>query len=162
MEIFGLPDWVAIFISAILFSITTSFISRKTGVKQKTEHIQTTMKEYQKEMNDAVKKNDQHKIDELKKREAEVMGMMSEMMWLPFKNMIFIIPMFIGVMWVLQEMFPNFLITLPIALHLNGEELLGLNIFKSSVYGSRGFFIISSIVTGMAIEGIIGKLKKKG
>ncbi len=148
-------------ISAVLFSLLTAYLSRKTGIRQKTEAIQKSIKDYQNEMTEAVKKDDKKKIEELKKREPEVMGQMKDMMFLPFKNMIIVIPLFLGFMWVLGQAFPNFLQELPIALHLNGEELLGLNIFHSSHYGSRGFFIINSIVSGLVIEGIWGRLGKK-
>ncbi|MFH1750123.1 MAG: EMC3/TMCO1 family protein [Candidatus Micrarchaeota archaeon] len=161
MEIFGLPEWVLIFLSAVFFSALTSFISRKTGIRQKTDHIQKTMKEYQKEMADAVKRDDKKKLDELKVREPEVMKMMNEMMFLPFKNMIFVIPLFLGFMFVLQSNFQTFLVELPIALHMNGNELFGLNIFHNSHYGPRGFFILSSVVTGLVIEQIWSKVLKK-
>lgn len=157
MSYFGLPDWSVIFVTAVLFSALTSYISRKTGIKQKTDHIQKTMKEYQKEYSEALKKDDKHRIEQLKAREPEVMKMMNEMMFLPFKNMIFVIPLFIGFMFVLESAFHGFLIELPIALHLNGNELLGLNIFHNSQYGPRGFFILSSIISGLAIEQIWSK-----
>ncbi|MFH0971046.1 MAG: EMC3/TMCO1 family protein [Candidatus Micrarchaeota archaeon] len=161
MSYFGLPDWSIIFLAAVLFSLATSFINRKTGVKQKTERIQKEMKDYQNEMNDAVKRDDRKKIEELKAREGQVMKNMQEMMFLPFKNMIFVIPLFFIVIELILRGFPGFLQELPIALHLTGTELMGLNIFHPSTYGPRGFFIISSIFSGMIIEGILGKLKKK-
>ncbi|HLC47446.1 MAG TPA: EMC3/TMCO1 family protein [Candidatus Norongarragalinales archaeon] len=158
MDYMGIPAWALIFLSAVAFSVLTSYISRKTGIRQKTDHIQKSMKEYQKEYNEALKKDDKKRIEELKAREPEVMKMMNEMMFLPFKNMIFVIPLFIGVMWVLGIYFNGFLIELPIALHLNGNELLGLNIFHSSQYGSRGFFILSSVVAGLVIEQVWSKV----
>jgi uncharacterized membrane protein (DUF106 family) len=161
MTFYGFPDWSVIFMSAVIFSLLTAFISRKTGVKQKTDHIQKAMKEYQNEMNKAVKENNQKKIDELKVREPEVMKMMQEMMWLPFKNMIFVLPLFFVAMWLIQNQFPHFIQNLPIALHLNGNELLGLNVLKTSYYGPRGFFILSSIVSGLVIEQLWTRLTKK-
>ncbi len=161
MDYFGIPAWAYISATAVFFSFLTSYISRKTGIKQKTELIQKTMKDYQKEMGEALKKDDKKKVEELKVREPEVMKMMNEMMFLPFKNMIFVIPLFIGFMWVLDIYFHGFLIGLPIALHLNGEELLGLNILKTSHYGPRGFFILSSIVSGMVIEQLYSKVFNK-
>ncbi len=161
MSVLGLPDGAIIFLSAAFFSVITSFISRKTGIKQKTDSIQKAMKDYQKEMNEAVKRDDKKRLEELKAREPEVMKMMNEMMFLPFKNMIFVIPLFLIFMEVVNGTFRGFLVDLPIALHLNGNELLGLNIFKSSVYGPRGFFILSSIVSGMVIEGVWGRMHKK-
>jgi uncharacterized membrane protein (DUF106 family) len=161
MTFYGLPDWSVISFSAVIFSLLTAFISRKTGVKQKTDHIQKAMKEFQNEMNKAVKENNQKKIDELKIKEPEVMKMMQEMMWLPFKNMIFVLPLFFVAMWLIEHAFPQFLQALPIALHLNGNELLGLNILKTSHYGPRGFFILSSIVSGLVIEQLWTRFTKK-
>ncbi len=89
------------------------------------------------------------------------MKQMSEMMLLPFKNFIFIIPLFILFTTGIHSLFPTFLQALPIALHLNGQELMGLNIFHTSYYGPRGYFILSSIVTGMVIEQVWNKLSKK-
>ncbi|MBI5225065.1 DUF106 domain-containing protein [Candidatus Micrarchaeota archaeon] len=161
MSFFGLPDWTIIFASAAVFSVLTAYISRKTGVKQKTEAIQKSIKDFQKEMTDAAKENNQKKIDELKIREPMVMKQMSDMMLLPFKNFIFIIPLFILFTEVIHSQFPTFLQPLPIALHLNGQELLGLNVFHESHYGPRGFFILSSIVSGMVIEQIWNRFSKK-
>lgn len=162
-QLLGLPDWVIIFILALVFSFVMALITRKTGVKQKTDAIQKTIKEHQAEMSKAVKDNDTRKIEELRKKEPEVMKLMNDMMILPFKNMIFSIPLFLGFVFIAQTLFPSFLQQLPIALHLNGEELMRFppDILKTSTYGPRGFFIISSIVTGMAIEAIWSRIAKK-
>ncbi|MBU1197523.1 DUF106 domain-containing protein [Candidatus Micrarchaeota archaeon] len=159
--VLGLEDWIIIFLAAGVFSLIVNFANRILGIRKRTNELQKQVNAYQKEYQEAVKKNDETEMARLKKREPEVMKMMQEMLFLPFKNMIVVIPMFLIVIWMVGSALPNFVIDLPIALHLNGNELLGLNVFQSSTYGSRGFFILSSVISGLVIEGIAGKLLKQ-
>ncbi len=82
------------------------------------------------------------------------------MMFLPFKSMIVVLPLFFVFIWLIGGAYPHFTIRLPIALHLNGGELFGLNILHDSTYGPRGFFILASVLAGSVIEFIAGKTMK--
>ena len=167
--VLGLPDWAAIFLLSILFSMAVNLLNRKMGIKKRTAFIQKEMNTFQKEMKEATDKNDEKRIKKLKERESQVMGMMSEMMFLPFKSMIFVLPLFfiiigtsgfLGIQYdgVLSPNFPGFIQELPIDLHIS--SVFSLNVFHSAVYGTRGFFIVSGIVSGMLVEALFARLLK--
>ncbi|MFH1200360.1 MAG: EMC3/TMCO1 family protein [Candidatus Micrarchaeota archaeon] len=151
---------LAIFLTAAAFSVLTSLINRVMGITKKRIALQKRTNEYQKRTNEAIKKNDQAGLDRLKEQEKEFMKDVQESMFLPFKSMIFILPAFFVFIWAIGNAFPGFDIRLPVSLHLTGSELFALNLLSTSTYGSRGLFILSSLITGSVIEFVSGKLLK--
>lgn len=158
-----MEDWITLFAIAALYAVFTVFINRTFGERKKLKKIQDDMKAFQKEYQDAIKKNDQARIKQLEVREKEFAGMMKDMMLLPFKSLIIILPTFLVLIWLLTGWFPHFTIQLPISLHIN--EIFALKILNPSVYGTRGYFILSAAFIGLILEAILNlieKIRKKG
>lgn len=151
---------LVIFGAAVVFSIATNYVNRRMGITKRRNELQKSVNDFQKRYQEAVKKNDAAQIDRLKDEEKAMMKDMQEMMFLPFKSMIVILPLFFVFIWLAGTYFPQFTIRLPIALHLNGSELFGLNILHESTYGPRGFFILASVLAGSVIEFVAGKTLK--
>ncbi|MDP2718060.1 MAG: hypothetical protein Q8P02_04920, partial [Candidatus Micrarchaeota archaeon] len=82
-------------------------------------------------------------------------------MKLQFKPLLFILPVFIllfggfGFHGFLFDWYPDFEHPLPVALHLNGEELLGLNVLRESQYGVRGYFLVVLFFTGILLQALV-------
>ena len=133
--------------------------------------IQADMNSYQKELAEAAKANDEKRMERLKVREKEVTGNMMEMMWLPWKSMVFILPVFfiligtsgfLGINYpgLVPDAFPSFIIVLPFNIHL--DAILSLNILRDSVYGPRGYFIVWAIISGFILEALVNRLEQQG
>lgn len=157
--------------SAFVFSIFSIVVQYTIGDRARVKEIQNEMNSIQKEVQAAAKEKDEAKLKRLEERQKQMMDMMMESMKLQFKPMLLILPAFMllfgafGFNGFLNILFPDFRITLPVALHLNGAELLGLNVLRDSVYGVRGFFIVSLFCFGMILQllvvPIVEKLLKK-
>ena len=147
---------------SVVFSITTNLIGRKLGIKKRTSELRKITESYQKDLKAATDKNDSKEIERLKGREPEMMKAMQEMMFLPLKNMVFVVPLFFVVIWFVTSNYHSFAINLPIGIH--PSELLSLNVFRESTYGARGYFIFVSIFAGLFIEAALNKVfqEKKG
>jgi len=97
--------------------------------------------------------------------------MMQEMMILPWKSMVFILPLFflmIGDPWlthfpgIIIQNFSDFIITLPFNLHF--DAIFSLRFMNAGTYGPKGFFIVCVVFSGLflsLIEQQLDKLKKK-
>jgi len=155
---FGLDDWMIIFLAASVYAAIALVLNRTVGERKKLQAAQKKMNDFQKEYKEATKTKDQTKLKELEGREKEIMNMTKDMMILPFKAMIFILPTFFIAIWLVGGAFPGFVIKLPVALHVN--EILSFNILRDSIYGVRGYFIISAAVVGMILELIWSQVEK--
>lgn len=152
---------VEIAVWAVLFSILSFYINYRWGNREKVKQIQKEVQTYQKKMADAVKSKDDKKVQELQNQDREMMEKMQQMMLMPLKTMIIILPLFLIVITIIASTYPGFVIQLPVGLHI--EEILSLKILQSSLYGPRGYFIVVSIVANLILEVIysqtIGKDK---
>jgi len=155
---FGLDDWVIIFFSAAVFAVLSAVINRTIGERKKLQEAQKKMNAFQKEYNEAMKKKDDKKLKELETREKELMQLTKDMMILPFKAMIVVLPMFFIAIWLVGGAFPAFTMKLPIALHMS--EILSFNILRESIYGVRGYFIVSAAAVGMLLEAVWSQAEK--
>ncbi|MFA6048959.1 MAG: EMC3/TMCO1 family protein [Candidatus Micrarchaeia archaeon] len=156
-----------IFAAACGFSIVSQLLNIKMGIKKRTKEIQDEIKGFQEEFKKASEKNDEVALKKLKAREEQVMGMMQEMMLLPWKSMIFVMPMFfllIGEPFLthypgfLMEAFKGFVIFLPFDLHV--DAVFSLQIIREAAYGPKGFFIVSTLFTGMLYSVLEPKVAK--
>jgi uncharacterized membrane protein (DUF106 family) len=156
-------EWQELVVVAVAFAFVSFFINSKLGERKKTRAIQKEVQAFQKKLMEATKKNDEAELKKLEGEQKEMMGKMQEMLLLPFKPMIVILPLFFIVIALIQTYFAGFLIQLPIALHLN--NIFSLQILQSSVYGPRGFFILTAAVIALILEiaymRIEGKVDKK-
>lgn len=173
----------AMFLVAVAYVAATIFLGNKFGGRKKLKKIQAEVQAYQKEVAEATKANDEKKLKQLQIRDKEMMGMMSEMLWLPWKSAIFILPLFfllvgtsgfLGIHFdgIVPPAFPGFEATLPFELHpgplfagvsFNPLSWLNLpaNFLKPGAYGAKGFFITCIIFAGIILEAVISRIEKK-
>ena len=152
---------------ALLFSIFSIWANHKLGDRKKVKAIQKEVNEFQKKYEKAVKEKDDKEIARLKLIESQVMGKMQEMLLLPLKSMIVILPVFYiliyGINWnflfsfsipaVIPLLVPNFQILLPVDIHPG--VILGFKfgqVFQPANYGQRGFFVVCSIIFNLVLE----------
>src|SRR3989338_6687164 len=137
---------ILIALFALFFSLVSMALQYTVGNRRRVQAIQKEMKTIQDEVQKASKEKDEQKLKRLQGDQSRMMDLMMGAMQLQFKPTLLILPLVIilyggfGYGGVLLSWFPDFSISLPIALHLTGDELFGLNILHSSVYGVRGFF----------------------
>lgn len=141
------------------------FINQAIGSRPRLKFIQAQVKQYQDQFKKATAANDSKLLAELANREKEITAYMGEMMVLPFKSLIFIIPVFFvfigfnifGFKYAgfVPSTYPDFSIVLPIGLHLG--QIFSLQILQSTVYGARGYFILSGVVAGIILEALYSR-----
>jgi len=153
--VLGLDSWMEIALLSLLFSIA-AFVANKTlGQRDKVKALQKETQVYQKEMQKAVLEKDEKKIEELKKSEKEVNEKMMQMLLLPWKASIVILPIaWILISFVFPSLYKGFVILLPVDIHLHSllSWTFYSNIFRTAAYGTTGFFIVCSIVFGLVLE----------
>ncbi len=156
-----------IFGTAGVFSLVSSLINHKMGIKKRTKEIQDEIKKFQDEFKKATEKKDDAAIKKLKPREEQVMSQMQEMMLLPWKSMVFVMPLFfilIGEPFltqypgILMEAFKDFVIFLPFDLHLNA--VFSLQVLREAAYGPKGFFIVSTIFFSLVYAQLEPRVEK--
>ncbi|MCL5011472.1 MAG: EMC3/TMCO1 family protein [Candidatus Marsarchaeota archaeon] len=151
-------EWQELVAVSVVFAFISFFINSKLE-RKKARSIQKEVQAFQKKLMDATKKNDEAELKKLEAEQKQMMGKMQEMLLLPFKPLIVILPIFFIVIALIESYFAGFLIQLPIALHLN--EIFSLHILQSSIYGPRGFFILTAAVVALILEMIYLKIEGK-
>ncbi len=157
--VFGIDPGVELSLYAALFSVFSFEATRRLGNRKRQKEIQKTVNDYQKDLQKAVKSGDEAEIKKLEAREKQVMGLMNEMMLLPFKSMLVILPAFFIVITIITGAYQGFSASLPIGLHTS--ELFALKILQPSVYGPRGYFILSAVLFGLVIEYVYSNFIEK-
>jgi len=174
---------VIIFVVAFAYVLASIFIGNKWGGRKRLKQIQARVQAYQKEFAQATKANDEAKMKNLQLREQEIMGYTTEMLWLPWKSAVFILPVFfliigtggfLGIHFagILPPNFPEFLTVLPFEIHygplFSGVSINPLswpgflfNLVKPGTYGAKGFFIACVLIAGMIAEAVVSKFEKK-
>jgi len=161
MAWFGIEDKVAVMLWALAFSLIAFEAARRLGNRKRQVEIREEVNRFQKEYARAVKEGDEAELKRLQARQKQVTGLMTEMMILPMKSMIVIIPVFFIFTTLVQQNFQSLTVTLPFGLHLNEILSWPPRILSPSVYGPRGFFILSSILWGIVTEIIYSKKTEK-
>ncbi len=146
---------VSISIFSLVFSILSFAVNYKIGNRKKVKQLQKEVNEFQKKFEKATREKDEKELQHLKNLEQETMAKMQEMLLLPLKSMVVILPLFFIFISGIESFHRGFYIVLPLALH--PSELLSLNVLHASTYGPRGFFILSSIVFNLIFETILSK-----
>jgi uncharacterized membrane protein (DUF106 family) len=150
---------IEIFAISVLFSIVNTVLTRKMGVRKRMNEIQAYFKAYQDKYAAAIKSKDEKKIAAIADEAKKTNDLMMEMMLMPWKTMIFALPLFFiftGDPWfthyagIVPSVFPDFAIVLPFDLHT--AAVYSLNIFKEASYGARGYFIVGLIAAGLLIS----------
>lgn len=172
-----------IFVISVAYVGATIFLSNRFGGRKRLKKIQSEVQAYQKEIAEATKANDEKRLKQLQLRDKEMMGMMTEMLWLPWKSAVFILPLFflligtsgfLGINYdgFIPPAFPGFEIILPFEIHpgplfagvsFNPVSWFNLfsNLAKPGLYGSRGFFITCVIFSGIIMEAMVSRFEKK-
>lgn len=151
-------DTLVITAMALVYSVVSMVLQYTLGNRRRVQQIQKDMQDLQKEFQKAVKDGDEKELKRLDEKQKHMTGLMFESMKYQFKPMLVILPSFIilfggfGFEGVLPLVYPTYSIQLPIALHLSGSELLGLNILHDSVYGVRGFFLVVLFFSGILLQ----------
>ena len=135
---------------ALVFSAVSIFLNHKVGGRKKVKELQKEVNDFQKNFEKATKEKDEKEIQRLKNIEPEVMKKMQEMLLLPIKSMVIILPLFFIVIAGIEYFFHGFSIVLPIGIHPN--EIFALKLLEPSTYGPRGFFIFTSIIFNLVLE----------
>ena len=165
---------------AVGYAAASIVIGNKWGGRKRLKVIQKDMKDYQTEVAAATKANDEKKMKQLQLREKEMTGIMTEMMWLPWKSAIFILPIFfllvgtgglLGIHFqgIIPPAFAGFESQLPFELHISalfsGVSInplswpnLLFNIARPGVYGPKGFFIAMVIIAGIVLEAVVSRI----
>jgi uncharacterized membrane protein (DUF106 family) len=134
-------------------------VNRRFGKRSRLKEIQRIVNDYQKDLKHATERKDEKRIKELQARESEMLSLTQEMLVLPFRSMVVVIPLFFGALWVVQGLAPGYSSTLPFSLPV--PDLGRFSLDWRSTFGSRGTFILWSIVFGLAIESIVSRREKK-
>jgi len=160
--------WIEILIIGVMFSLLNTYLTRAMGIRKRMNEIQAEFKAYQEKYTAAVKSKDDKKIEALASESKRTNDMMMEMMLMPWKTMIFALPLFFvftGDPWfthyagLIPSTYPDFVTVLPFDIHTNA--LYSLNILHSAQYGARGFFIVCLIFAGFIVSTIEQNYDKK-
>lgn len=164
-----------IFFVSLVYVLITVFLNKKYGGRDRIKQIQKEINDYQKELKKATESSDEQAVKRLQAREKEVTGMMSEMMTLPLKSMVIILPIFfvfigtegfLGLHFpgIVNYAFPGFITQLPFDLHVNAVFSTNVlsNVPQASTYGARGFFIVAALFWGLVSEALLSQLEKRG
>lgn len=144
---------------SVIFSAVSVYLTHTFGGRSKVKQLQKEVNDFQKEFEKATKEKNEKKLEEMKIREPEMMAKMQEMLFLPLKSMVIILPVFFIFIWLVEQFAPAFTIILPFGIHVN--EVLSLNVLNSSTYGPRGFFIVVSIVANLVFDQLYTRLLER-
>ncbi|HLC38374.1 MAG TPA: EMC3/TMCO1 family protein [Candidatus Norongarragalinales archaeon] len=159
--VLGFDPLVEIALISLVFSLVSYAANKTLGQRDKVKAFQKEVKEYQNEMQKALKANDSKKLEELKKHDKEFNDKMMQMVLMPWKASIIILPIaWILIAWVLPPLYPGFVILLPFDIHTSAILSLTFysNILHTAAYGTTGFFIVCAIVFGLLLEPIGSRL----
>ncbi|OIO21712.1 hypothetical protein COV61_03675 [Candidatus Micrarchaeota archaeon CG11_big_fil_rev_8_21_14_0_20_47_5] len=140
-----------IFAIAFLYSILSTFITRKFGNYNRIKEIQKTFNEISKEMSDASKANDKLRTDVAMKRQQDAMPQLWESMFLQFKPLIIILPLLFILPPLLRDNFPGFTIELPFQIPVFIQNFEHFPNWRS-LFGPVGWFWISVIICALFIS----------
>ncbi len=150
---------IQIALISLVFSAISTVVNHKIGGRSRVKELQKEVNEFQKKFEKAAKEKNEKDLERLKVLEPEVMKKMQEMLFLPLKSMIVILPLFFIFITAVVSFYPEFVIILPFGIHLN--EIFSLSVLNNSYYGPRGFFIVVSIVFNLVFEAVYSQFIEK-
>lgn len=158
MHVLGLEHGIVVAVAALIFSVVTFVANQTFGKRQRLKEIQKTVNDYQKQMKDATVSKDEKKLKELEAREPEMLKLTQEMVVLPFRSMVIVLPLFFGALWIVEPLLQGFSLTLPFSIPVPDLGLFSLN--WRNTFGPRGSFILWTIVFGLVIEQVFSQIEK--
>lgn len=152
-------DAIAIFLIAGVFSYISFEINRRWGglAFQKTHG--NRLQEIQKEMLAVTKSKDEDSLKKMDKLQSEFSSLLMKSTWSNMRTLLFILPLFFLFIYILSSLYPNFSINLP--LNLKGLSIFERGLTVTTVYGFRGFFIVSTLAYGLILQGLYTRKIKK-
>jgi uncharacterized membrane protein (DUF106 family) len=142
---------INIFLFAAVFAVFSFYINKKFGKRDRLKQLQKETNEYQKQLREATLKKDDAELKRLQAREQEVMEKTKEMLFLPFRSMIIILPAFFVAYWLLAYFFPNY-VSPVLPVYLPHFYTIWDPAQWRNQFGSRGIFIYSLMLLGIVIE----------
>jgi uncharacterized membrane protein (DUF106 family) len=152
---------VEIMVLATVFAFVSYYLSKTLGKRDEVRASQKRFNDHVKEMQAAMKRNDEAKLKELQKKDEELNKEMMKTMFLPFRSMIVILPLYY-VLWnfLLPAWFPDYSVRLPFSLP-GRMDFWSADAWRPW-FGARGFFIWSTVVAGLVIvEGLWAKVEAR-
>ncbi len=135
---------------SVVFAFFSYYLNKTLGKRDEVRATQQKFNDHMKAMQDALKRNDEAKIKELQKRDKELNDAMMQTMFLPFRSLIVILPIYFALYsYILPALFPNFSITLPFSLP-GRMDLWNPSAWRPT-FGARGFFIWSTVFAGLLV-----------
>ncbi len=149
---YQMTDIIILIVIAFFYMCFSLFINRKIGKRKETMIIQHKMNLINKELRQAMKDKNDVRIKEAEAKQKEIMPLMTKVMFNSFKPMIVIIPIYMALIWGITSIIPVFSIDLG----------FGIPMFHPGVvYGTRGFFVLMTIIIGLPLGFIISSIEKK-
>lgn len=147
---------IEIILLALAFSILSFYVNKKFGKRDRLKEIQREVNDYNKKLREATLKKDEEALKKLQQDEPRIMELTKEMLFLPFRSILIMGPIFLIIFSVLPMLFPNYLVKTPI-------PLLGSiwPITFRDVFGVKGLFLYSLLLFGIVIELIASYHEKK-
>ncbi len=149
----------AIAITAMLYSVASTFITSKYGNKERVKQIQDEMKVINKEYAESLKSNDKKRIEKAEREQARIASLLKESMILQFKPLIFTLPLLLIVPVVIASLFPDFVIQLSQPLPVFIQNFDKFPNWRN-VFGPKGWFWVSLVFSSLAIQVIVQGMKK--
>ncbi|MFH0712993.1 MAG: EMC3/TMCO1 family protein [Candidatus Micrarchaeota archaeon] len=150
---------ILLIVVALVFSIISLVANHKIGNRKRVKQLQKEVNDFQKNFEKANKEKDEKEIQRLKVIEPQVMKNMQEMLLLPIKSMIVILPLFFIFIAGIEAYFHGFSSILPIDIHPN--SIFALKVFEPAAYGGRGYFIFFTIIFNLVFELVYSNLIEK-
>jgi len=142
---------VIIAVIGIGTSFLISFLMEKYGNKKRVKEIQDEINRINKEMIDATKKNDKVRLEKLEKEADKLPALMNESLILNLKGAAISLPIILAIPWIIQNLFANFIITLPFKLP-TFSKTSSFEIVWRDTFGAYGWTLLSIIILGAILQ----------
>lgn len=152
--------FVAITLTALFYTVVSNYVMRRWGDRERVKQIQDEMNRINKMMQDAIRRNDEKKKALAEKEQEKLPELLKESMILQFKPLVFTLPVFFVLTWVLRELFPFFVIRLSVSIPVFVQNLDRFPNWRNE-FGVTGWFILSLIFMGLLMQFIGGKMEER-
>ncbi|MFA5108442.1 MAG: EMC3/TMCO1 family protein [Candidatus Micrarchaeia archaeon] len=160
---FSIEPVYAVFAIGVAYYVASNFIMGKIVDRKKMNDIQEESKRLQKELNEASKKNDTKRLEEINKEYEKFMPKMLSMSFMQLKPLIIIIPALAILTPWLRGQFSEFIIKLPFSLPIFIQSFEKFPNWRDT-FGAVGWFWICVLATSLAIsliKAVYNKLNKQ-
>jgi len=146
--------------AALVYYTISSYILTKTGSKQRIKEIQDEMNRINNRAIEAAKPNASESVKkEAEDLQAKMPELLKESMIVQFKPIIFTLPVFFVLIWLLKFAFPYFVVVLPFKLPIFIYNIQNFPNWRDT-FGVTGWFILVTFFGGLALQYIAGVFEK--